>query len=706
VNLTWLYVAFLYAIGSRLARVPVRVAVLFYLLVLLFLFAPLTQPVSIVPGDVVKLVGPWSELRPPNRGPVTKYEVSNLNLHDVTMQIVPWIQETRVGNWIPLLANGQSTPLSPLRLLVRPLPLAYAMNAEAALKLLLALTLMYLFCRTRYSMTGSVAAAIAFGFSTWMTTWLQFPIAAAAAFLPGVMLVIERLLDGDSPGRFVAAVLVFSATVLSGHPETVYHVGLFALAYSLWRAGIQRSLLRVFAAGIVAVLVCSPFLVVFAEAVLRSQRFAEMRAVRDSLVPPFSDLQSAVLLLQPRFFGELPIERPWGPTTLESICGFSGVLALASVIAALLFVVRGRRWRSPELLYIAGFLVSLGVVLGWPVFTEAFHAIAGLAPTMRMRLGLCWFGSLLIAPVIDWTRQESRVPILAGALIVSAMMLLALQAITFPSAAHRVSAVLSLLPGVAVLAALALPRVEAAVALTIVELFVTMSRWNPELPLRDFYPRTPLIERLIELGPGSTIAGTGGQLYPCVGAMFGFDDVRPHDPMANARYVDLLARKAAWNSRDYYAKWNDPDTPLLDDLGVRFVVTEPGRELAEPRFRLRYQGRDGRIYENLTAKPRFFSSEAEVEIEHESRESYSLRIRADREVLVRSTILHDDSWSVRGARRVRLDGVMLGLVVPPGAHDVEVTYRPVRFYVASAVSLLTLATLPALARRRRWDRAR
>ena len=48
----------------------------------------------------------------------------------------------------------------------------------------------------RTARTFSLLAAIAFGFSTWMITWLQFPIAAGAAFLPGVLLVIDRLLQG------------------------------------------------------------------------------------------------------------------------------------------------------------------------------------------------------------------------------------------------------------------------------------------------------------------------------------------------------------------------------------------------------------------------------------------------------------------------------------------------------------------------------
>jgi hypothetical protein len=218
-NLSWMVVALIYSAGVVLARrggadLPKRVAALFFVLVFGFRWRPLTQEVVIVPADVLKLVEPWSTSRAPNRPPVTKYEVSNLNLHDVPMQIVPWMHQVReswrrgevplwnasAGCGYPLMANGQSTPFSPFILLTLPLPLGYAITAQCALKLLLALVLTYLFCRRRWSPLASTVAAIAYGFSTWMLTWLQFPIATAAALLPGVILAIE-LLGAPAAGR-------------------------------------------------------------------------------------------------------------------------------------------------------------------------------------------------------------------------------------------------------------------------------------------------------------------------------------------------------------------------------------------------------------------------------------------------------------------------------------------------------------------------
>src|SRR2546427_358531 len=82
------------------------------------------------------------------------------------------------------LANGQSGAFSILRIAALPLPLGYSFTAEAALKMLIALTFTFLFCRRRgYSELASTIGAIGFGFCTFIAAWLHFPHTTAAVFL-------------------------------------------------------------------------------------------------------------------------------------------------------------------------------------------------------------------------------------------------------------------------------------------------------------------------------------------------------------------------------------------------------------------------------------------------------------------------------------------------------------------------------------------
>jgi hypothetical protein len=816
-NLTWLFVAALFVIAVWLLRrsgvdLPRRIALLFYLLVLVYLWRPLTEDVTIVAADVVRLAAPWSEVYAPGRPPVSKYEVSNSNLQDVTMQIAPWAHQVQeawrsgevplwnaaAGCGYPLLANGQSTPLSPLRLLTLPLSFAHAWTAECALRLLLALTLTFLFCRRRYSVAASVLAAMTYAFSTWMMVWLQFPIAGASALLPGVLLAIDLLIERLTRARFVAASLLFAATVLSGQPETVFQVGLFAAAYGLWVAllehgtrntehgttgdgallehgtrntehgttgegehekraaglcsvfRVQRSvfgsmfrpLATIACASLVAALIASPFLVPFAEAAARSQRLADVRETPDMTVSPLPSFDSAVLLLQPRFFGQLPTERPWGATYNESICGFAGVLAIVCAIAAPFFLIRGRRWREREMLYMLALLVCLGVVLSWPGVTKAFHLLAGLAPSGRMRIGVCWFASLLVAAVVDWSRRESRVPLLIGTLAVAATMLALLRTTAFPTRGHYDAAVYAFFPSLPMLLALTLLPLRRAFVmagigvLLLVDLWSAGSHWDPRLPSRALYPKTPLIAALQQLHEHDTqsfrILGIGSQLYPNTNAVYGFDDVRVHDPMALHSYETFLQTMTGWEPRSYYEKWNDTETSVIDLLNAKYVVTAPGRELAAPRYVQRYAGRDGRIYENHDVLPLFFpvrhvlaggdlrthtdwrytalvsrlprsavrelsepwtGRDASVRIVRNGISRYTLHIDAPRTTLIVSSIASAPGWRAGGFPVVDVNGPFFGFVFPAGKHVVEVAYRPLSFYVPAIVAVLTLAAL-------------
>src|SRR5205814_3489645 len=127
-NLTWVYVALLYAAAVWIARrsgaaFPWRIAALFYALVLIFLWHPMTGEYVNLPVDIVQQLPPWSAM-------IRDHRVANFELNDIVMQIVPWAHQVREawkslhfplwnalsGSGYPLLANGQSSGLSPIRL--------------------------------------------------------------------------------------------------------------------------------------------------------------------------------------------------------------------------------------------------------------------------------------------------------------------------------------------------------------------------------------------------------------------------------------------------------------------------------------------------------------------------------------------------------------------------------------------------------------
>ena len=115
-----------YAVAVWLTRrsgidLPRRVALLFYLLVLLFLREPLTRDYVNLPVDFLRTLPPWSHL-------TRDHAAHNDEMNDLTLQIVPWAHQAREswrsleaplwnhlsGAGYPLLANAQSAALSPL----------------------------------------------------------------------------------------------------------------------------------------------------------------------------------------------------------------------------------------------------------------------------------------------------------------------------------------------------------------------------------------------------------------------------------------------------------------------------------------------------------------------------------------------------------------------------------------------------------------
>ena len=329
-----------------------------------------------------------------------------------------------------------------------------------------------------------------------------------------------------------------------------------------------------------------------------------------------------VVLFQPGFYGHLPQEKPWGPATAESITGFAGIMGIASFFALLIRTIRRRQVRNRELFFVLATVIVVAVMLGSPVVSWLFHLIFRLAANARLRLLFCFLLALMTAAALDIAQNERRSDLLAGCAM-AALMLLGLLATThFPSAPLRDTAVLAILPSVLVLALVTLlvsarTRTIGIAALTvgiIAELWTATAGWNPVLPADTMYPVTPLIAKLQRLaGRGSRtpvrIVGLGPALFPNTNAIYGLEDIRAHDPMANGRYLGLMRLTTGLVTFDYFAKWDNTDTTMLDYLNVRYLVGRPGFTLSDTaRYGLLYHGKDGEIFENRDVLPRFFAA--------------------------------------------------------------------------------------------------
>ncbi|HMC20216.1 MAG TPA: hypothetical protein VKL19_00050 [Thermoanaerobaculia bacterium] len=785
-NSTWFYVGLLYAAAVWMARwrgneFPWRIAVLFYALLLIFLWQPLTGPYVNLPVDVVQTLPPWWSM-------IRDHRVANFEINDIVMQIVPWADQVRQswkslhfplwnplsGAGYPLLANGQSSGLSPIRLLALPLPLGYAFTAEAAMKILIAMSFMFAFCRRRWSELASAFGAVSFGYCTFVQTWLHFPLVTVAVFIPAAFLTLDLLLERPTRLRFIGVVAVWAVMLLGGHPETVAHISFLAVLYVLWVFFVDlvewRRIAMFLAAIAVAAIIASPFLAPFIEAIHKSKRYQQLQ-VFPNAIGYYSDFPSAVILFQPHFFGHVPLEKAWGPAVAESITGFAGVLGVAAWFGLLIRAIALRRWRSREMFFVFASVIVLGIILGWPVVSNLFHLVFALAANARLRLLLCWLLAAMTAAIIDITLRERAAYLLAGLAIAAGMLLYLMMKVPFPDAVKKDTAMIAIAPSLTVIAlsllfalpARARPFAGMVVLVAVItELWAASSGWNPVLPVKRSYPTTPLIDRLMDIRKKTPshapfrIVGIGPSLFPNIQAIYGLEDVRAHDPMANGRYLGVLRVVTGYDTANYFAKWENTDTRFLDFLNVKYVITGKGLELRDrQRYTMIYDGQDGRIFENRDVLPRFFAArnvllefkgdyfvkrlttendwahtgvvktlpvesdrmrqdllaprppnapEATVTItDATSPTDLRMRIHAPRYTLILSSQPFWPGWHIRRNGQwvdpLPVNGAFLGFTVPPGDWDVRVFYLPASFYCGLAASLITIALLIVFARR-------
>lgn len=784
-NVSWLYVAAIYAAAIWLARrarveIPWKIAALFYALVFVYMFQPLTRDVVNLPVDFLETMPPWVYTG-------HTVQAANRDLNDLVLQLTPWAHQVREawksghvplwnamsGSGYPLLANAQSAALSPLRILSLPLPLGFAMSAEAAWKLLIALTCTWLFCRRRgYSEFASAAGAIAFAFSSFMIVWLHFPLITSAALLPAVLLAVDMLAERVTYGRFVFGAAAWTAMLFGGHPETASHTLFIAVLMTLWILFAEkrfatwrerfRFLLTLGGAMFVAALLAAPYLAPLAEAITRSRRYHELQ-VAPNAIGYYSDWYSTMAWLQPRFYGDLPLEGAWGPATAESITGFAGILGIVAWFALAAWVVRTRNWRSREAFFVIATLLVLSLVFAWPGISELFHVVFKLAANARLRLLICLLASFQIAAVVNLIERGARREVLFG-LIAAAGLLFVMMTTDFPNDWMRQGALLSMIPSLLVIAATAVAvmlvrfRREAlfvVLALTIAELWTATAGWNPVLPSALMYPQSPMITELQRLRDATPehddfrIVGFGAVLFPNISAIYGFEDIRAHDPMANGRYLGQMRVLANYDTNDYFGKWTSSETPLIDYLNVRYLLTPPQAGLpdSEGRLELVYDGKDGRIFRNNAALPRWFSTPvvllefrndefvrrvkgntnwgltsvlaylevnqeigrdllsprpadaplATVKIRRSEPTHWEMTVNAPRHSMVVSSIPHWPGWKVfAGGKQLdalRVNGAFLGFIAPPGVTDVRVSYDPITFKAGAWIAGLTVLAL-------------
>ncbi len=156
--------------------------------------------------------------------------------------------------------------------------------------------------------------------------------------------------------------------------------------------------------------------------------------------------------------------------------------------------------------------------------------------------------------------------------------------------------------------------INAAVILIIIDVFLANRGFNAssDPALLDFKPE---MVQWLESQPGhwriTSFAPNGDKPFNAnTGWLFNLPDVRGYDSIIPRQYTAYMAaiepqNELPFNRVQPIVNWESLNSPLLDVLGVKYVITS--ETIALPKFTEVWQGEGVRIYENTAVAPRAYT---------------------------------------------------------------------------------------------------
>jgi len=681
---------------------------------------------------------------------------------DVAVQFLPWnaalrwsIAHGQWPLWNPfelcgnvLAAAAQPAPFHPVTLLGLLLPQPEALGFMAAMTYFLAALGMFLFLRNlELGELPSLFGAAGWALSTYVVAFTHTAHGNAIALLPLVMLGARRVaLDPSVRATALLAAALILIT-LCGHPETTLHVVALASAYVMFSA--RKKLKDVIAsgvsAGVIALLLTAFFIWPVIDAIPQTREYLHRRSGAEAASATWSVvarvMRNNIIPFAEGMSGE---EEPQHERSLQLGTAYAGAMLFAPALLALF------RARTREKRYFA-VVVAFGLLAGAeaPVLTNilARLPIFSLAVNARMiafaGFGICVLAAIGLEVAIDhlsWSFLG-----VAVALVVFITMIASRSTLTADFIrANAVREVVPLLLAFAVLRAL--PDRRAAMicllGLLLLQRISEIGGFIPSIDRRAFFPPIPGLERLPRGAEPYRIIGQGPLFAPNIATLYGLEEARGYQAMTFARFAETLPLwsipQPVWSNRV-----DDLNAPMLSLMNVRFALALPNAAVP-PAWRLlgRYPGYQ--LLENTRVLPRAFvprlihagmsdvirgmrtcddfGAEAWIETDgpatNVANGMGSVSVQSFGSHLTLHASMRSPGWIVvsetawkgwratMGRSPVKLhfaDRTFLGMYIPAGEHDVELSYWPHAVTSGAVVSIATALGLAvfAIARRRR-----
>jgi hypothetical protein len=631
-----------------------------------------------------------------------------------------------------------------------------ALTAEVAAHYLALSIFLYAFLRSRaLNRSASALGALVFSYSGYLTGYppLQSVTLAVDTWLPLALLFAGRLGDHGRWRDLVFTTLALALAFLAGHPQTFTYVLLLALGYFAFRHfSVSRSLVTFSGIAIALILLTAGLaavqLVPSVHFILNSTRasVAFEQAGRGFALEDVLQflITGYVSYWHPLYIGLLPLGLAGfalARRSRETI--FWAMAALLSLILSFgtkaglydltYWLVPGwRLFRGQEhLALITCFALTVLAAFGADALQRALSRQARRALETARRTALAFFGIALLlltlATLLAWLGFDPsnwrQLPNRAGVMALGAG--LTLVTVTLRA---RVPTLRHWLPGLLIGAAM-------------VDLFAANRPLNV-VAAYDPFPPNPLIEPM-SLDAGFFRVQDDAQLPGHAGCVHGYRAIEGITPYAIATYSNFLARapepvRWQWLGVKYVVSWRDSFQTSAGQALPRNVLAsgtipdEKGNvtktfliDFIEPRrawlARQTVVAPDDETLWRYLANPHLdareivFLPEGEasagtgggVSVITDRPGNLHLQVTTDEPTVLVVSEAYYPGWRAavdgREARVLRVNGALIGLTLPAGAHDVVVAFRPTPLWAGVTISVLsfTLALGPLIYRPQR-----
>ena len=633
-------------------------------IVVLVFFYPIFKGQIPFPGDLLVNTNPYRAQSflgfAPNGYP------NKAQGQDVISEIYPWryfsVNQLKQGNipfWNPYnfsgnpqLADFQTAVFYPLNFLYFLLPFNFSWTLIIMFQPFLAALFMYLFLRKGVGLKDfpAVIGGIAFGFSSYMTVWLEYGnIGSTILWLPLVLLVIKYMSQKINSKNFLALVATLSVAILAGYIQGVFYVYVLCLFYYLCLMFAQKKLrlLRIHLLFLLSLAL--PFLLTSFQILPTLQLFSQstrgaytLAQIGKNLAP----LQYWITIAIPDFFGNPATRNYWIDGTYIERVMYPGIVILFFAIYAIFNKVNSLEKKF----FLVVAAVSLIIATNLPL-VKYFYLIPipVISTTVATREFSILIFSLIVLGAIglnQFINEKSFKKIFAVGFIV--FLILVWGAVLFLikfspalSANLKISEHNLILPSVLILLtilAVFLKRINLKISLVLLtllvifDLFYFFNKITPFAPSELTYPQTPITSYLQNIAGINRYWGYGSAYiqanYQSVDQTFSPEG---NDPLHISRYGELLASSINGKLPQMLPR---PDANIAPGYGVNDLKTNYFRQrilnLLGIKYVLNYQDMvdtwlqtdfstfpadqftlvekiyPWQVYENKNALPRFF----------------------------------------------------------------------------------------------------